>query len=70
MHYKPGDIYTRGTQRNVKDQSRNIKCSKLVPKQPVSQKVELIATFAKHKPKQRYFIRSKWSNEDVGIQVV
>jgi len=41
-----------------------------VPKQPVSQKVELIATFAKHKQKQVYFISSKWSNEDVGIQVV
>jgi len=70
MHYKPRDIYNCGTQRNVKDQLYNIKRSKLVPKQPVSQKVELTATFVKHKQKQRYFIRSKWSNEDVGIQVV
>jgi hypothetical protein len=52
------------------DQLRNIKKSNLVPKQPVSQKVELIATIAKHKQKQRYFISSKWSNEDVCIQVV
>jgi len=70
MHYKPRDIYNRSTQRNVKYQLRNIKSSNLVPKQLVSQKVVLIATFAKHKQKQRYFISSKWSNEDVGIQVV
>jgi hypothetical protein len=46
------------------------KSSNLVPQQLVSQKVEMIATFAKHKQKQRYFISSKWSNKDVGIQVV
>ena len=70
MQYKPRDIYTHGTQKNVKDHLHNIKNSNLVPKQPVSQKVELIPTFAKHKQKQGYFISSKWSNEDVCIQVV
>jgi hypothetical protein len=52
------------------DQLHNTKSSDLVPKQPVSQKVEMTATFAEHKQQQRYFISSKWGNEDVRIQVV